>query len=72
MNLTTLTDDELLRNVHAARALTGLELELSARLERALDEIDDLHKELKYGPKARIERRVADPNQARLKLVQAS
>ena len=44
-----LTDSELLSRLRTANALTPLEMELAARLERALDALDDAIEEVPAG-----------------------
>ena len=53
MDYTNLTDDELVRRVRVMAGLSLLEVELLARLERALDEVQDLTKEQEHGYDAR-------------------
>jgi hypothetical protein len=50
---TNLSDDELLRRVQVLAEPTLLELELSARLERALEEMQTLTQEIESGNDAR-------------------
>lgn len=49
---TPFTDEELLRRVGAMATLTPLELELTSRLQRALDEVEALESEVKRDPRS--------------------
>jgi hypothetical protein len=46
-----LTDAELLRRLHATKSMTALEIELTFRLQRALDEVDELNGEFSGEPR---------------------
>ena len=67
MTFSNLTDTELLRRLNVTKSMTLLEVELMFRLERALDEVDELTREAAKKPKS-LNRRASD-KQGALRLV---